>query len=241
MCHLYGCFLTYNNKYTLVRNIWSIKQIFQGLWLSVVSSVRNITFTLSQEIPALGSSSNHWHGVHKPVSVQSLLFSFPYNFLRHSPLRLKFSMLSLCLRRALDSCILGGRVQRAVTVIIFPSFLWQRLWDNICKVMWMSFSPKSWIQPTARRTWLRQAYKHAKTIVSSLNSKQLHGKWCGTDPDQDSIPAQVVLVLICGLFQLPGIIPRMGMAWGDGTSPAEHKRLRKMPGLPILQACYCYE
>lgn len=149
----------------------------------------------------------------------SLLFIFPYNFLGYSPLRLKFSMLSLCLRRALDSHILGGRVQRAVTVIIFPSLLWQRQWDNICKMAWKSSSRKSWVQLTAGRTWLRQAYKHAKTIESNLNSKDLHGKWCGTAPDQDSIPAQVMPVLICGLFHFPGVILRMGMGQGDGTSP----------------------
>lgn len=165
MCHLYGCFLMYNNKYMLVRNIWSINQNFQGLWLIFVSGARKIAFTPSQAIPVLGSSSNHWHWGHKPVSIQSLLFSFPYNFLRHSPLGLKFSVLSLCLRRVLDSCILGGRVQRAVRGIIFTSLLWQGQWDNVCKVTWKSsVSPKTLMQPPAGRrltsTWkiLQQAW-----------------------------------------------------------------------------------
>lgn len=233
MCHLYGCFLMYNNKYMLVRNIWSINQNFQGLWLIFVSGVRKIAFTLSQAIPALGSSSNHWHWGHKPVSIQSLLFSFPYNFLRHSPLGLKFSKLSLCLRRALDSYILGGTVQMAVRGIIFPSLLCQGQWDNICKVAWKSsFSPERWIQPTAGRSWLRQAYKHTKKIVSSMNSKELHGKKHGIAPDQDSIPAQKTPILIGGLLHSPGIIPNMGMGQGAGTSPREHKSLRKMPGPP---------
>lgn len=164
----------YNNKYILVRNIWSINQNFQGLWLIFVSGVRKIAFNLSQAIPALGSSSNHWHWGHKSVSIQSHLFSFPHNLPRHSPLGLKFSVLSLCPRRVLDSCILGGR---AVRGIIFPSLLWQGQWDNICKVARKSsFSPKRWIQPTAGSSWLRHIYKLTENIVSSMNSKESHGK-----------------------------------------------------------------
>lgn len=101
-----------------------------------------------------------------------------------------FSVLCLCPRRALDSCILGGR---AVRGIIFPFLPWQGQWDNICKVSWKSFfSLKRWIQPTAGSGWLRNIYKHMKNILLSLKSMESDRKWFGIAHPDHPNPAQAM-------------------------------------------------
>lgn len=229
MSHLYGCFLMYNNKYILFRNIWSINQNVQGLWLICVSGVRKIAFGLSQAIPALGSGSNPWHWGHKSDSVQSRLFALPHNLPRHPPLGLKFSVLCLCPRRVLDSCILGGRAERG---IIFPSLPWQGQWDNICKVAGkFSFSPKRWMQPTAGSGWLRHLEKHLKNAVFYQELQGVTWQRVWYSPRASQRCTGNAYSHFWGA-PLPGIIPMTGRGQGTGISARECKIFIKMPGPP---------